>query len=197
MTAKKRTDEEQTTEINTDPFAYDMSKVTEGFSLGALLANFKDKSGESAQRKFSIGERIANAYKNIARIQSMIANLEIKAQTESGQVFVNQVVKPIVEEMRNIFPNAKVDVFGPFGLSGQATITVGRKVEGQAAKGKTSDSRSITLVPANEEVAIRDYSRSSDQYAPGSPEYLSGLNHPTVSVPPESAMEFIVNWLMK
>lgn len=196
MTAKKRSDDESAVEIGGDAFTYDLSKVSEGFTLDALLTTFKEKSGDAATRKFSIAERIVNARKNISRIQSMITNLEIKAQTESGQVFQNLVVRPIAEEIRNVFPNAKVDVFGPFGLSGQATITVAKKNDVQG-KGRASESRSVTLVPANDGVSIRDYSESSDQYPPGSPEYLSGWNHPLVAVPSDSALEFIVNWLMK
>ena len=197
MTAKKRVEDGQAVEVGGDVFAYDLSKVSEGFALDALLTTFKEKSGDAATRKFSIAERIVNARKNIARIQAMISNLEIKAQTESGQVFQNLVVRPIAEELRNIFPNAGVNVFGPFGLSGQATITVAKKGVAQPGKVSGAESKSVTLVPANDGVSIRDYSESSDQHPPGSPEYLSGWNHPLVAVPSDGALEFIVNWLMK
>ena len=196
MTAKKRVEDGQV-ETNDDPFTLDMSKASGEFALDALLATFKEKSGESAQRKFSIADRITNARKNIARIQSMIGNLEIKAQTESGQVFVNLVVRPIADELRNVFPNAGVNVFGPFGLSGQATITVAKKGVAQPGKVSGTESKSVTLVPTTEGVSIRDYSETSDQYAPGSPEHLSGWNHPLVAVPAENAMEFIANWILK
>ena len=197
MAAKKRAEEGQMVEVNADPFAFDMSKVSGDFSMEALLKAFNEKNGESATRKYSINERIVNARKNIARIQAMICNLEIKQQSESGTVFLNLVVRPVADELRNAFPNARIDVFGPFGLSGQATITVGRKGENPAGKGRGADARSVTLVPTPEGMSIRDYSQSTDEYAPGSPEYLSGLNHPLVPVPTENPLEFIANWLVR
>ena len=166
MAAKKKNEDGQPGESNTDPFAFDMSNVSEEFSLEGLLKSFKEKNGESAQRKFSITERIKNAKKNIARIQTMIGNLEIKAQTESGHVFLNLVVRPIVDELRSVLGNASVDVFGPFGLSGQATITVGKKGEVQQGKPRSStDSKSVTLVPTPEGLSIRDYGESADVWS--------------------------------
>jgi len=197
MAAKKRVEDGQSVETNDDPFMFDMGKVSEEFSMESLLTTFKEKNGESAQRKFSIGERIVNARKNIARIQAMIGSLEVKAQTESGQVFLNLVVRPIADELKLVFPNAGINVFGPFGLNGQATVTIGKKGNAQPGKVRGGDSKSVTLVPTNEGVSIRDYSESTDDFAPGSPEYLSGWNHPLVPVPQENSLEFIVNWIMK
>ena len=191
--AAKRKDEGGQAVESADPFQYDLQKTSVDFNAGALLQAFKEKAGESATRKYSIAERIKNAKKNIARIQAMVSGLEIKAQSESGIVFLNTVVRPIADEMRLAFSNALVTVFGPSGLSGQSVITVGPK-DAQPGKGRSA---SVTLVATPEGgMAIRNYAESSDTWAVGSPEHLSGWNHPLVEVPQENPLEFIANWLV-
>lgn len=192
MAAKKK-EEGQMGAENAAPLAFDISKTSVDFNMEATLKAFKDKMGENAQRKWSISERITNAKKNITRIQNMIANLEIKKNSESGSAFMALVVRQVAEQLSLGLGNIKVDIFGPLGLSGQSTVSLQKRGE----NGKV-ETRSVTLLPTPEGgIAIRDYSQSSDEYAPGSPEYLSGWNHPTVPVPTESALEFIADWLLK
>ena len=194
MTAKRKDEGNQVVE-SVDVFAYDLQKTGADFNAETLLKAFKEKAGESATRKWSVAERIKNAKKNLQRIQAMVANLELKQQSESGIVFLNTVVRPIADEMRLAFSNATVTVFGPSGLSGQSVITLGPK-DAQPGKNRTA---SVTLVPTTPEggIAIRNYAETTDEYAVGSPEQLSGFCHPLVTVPTENTLAFICDWLIK
>ena len=197
MVAKKKGDGVEMPEANGDAFLFDLKRANPEFSLDALLTKFKEKCGENAQRKISIAERIENAKKAIGRLQAMITNLEVKAQGETGQVFLTLVVRPIAEELRSAFPNASVDVFGPLGLSGNCTVSISKKGANQASKVRGADCRLVTLVPMENGIGIRDYSETNNEHQPGSIGYLSGLNHPVVPVPMENALGFITEWLMK
>ena len=191
MAAKRKEDGSQAVE-NADVFAFDLQKTSVDFNAETLLKNFREKNGESATRKYSISERIKNAKKNIARVQAMINNLEVKQQSESGIVFLNTVVRPIAEELRLAFSQGSVTVFGPSGLSGQSVITVGAK-DAQPGKNRTA---SVTLVPTPEGgMAVRNYAETTDEYAVGSPEQLSGFCHPLVEIPKENPLQFICQWL--
>jgi hypothetical protein len=191
MAVKKNKEDGQGGE-SADPFAYDLQKTAVDFNAETLLKNFREKNGESATRKYSIAERIKNAKKNIQRVQTMVANLELKQQSESGIFFLNTVVRPIADELRLAFSQGSVTVFGPSGLSGQSVISVGPK-DVQPGKNRTA---SVTLVPTPEGgMAIRNYAESTDTWTVGSPEQLSGWNHPLVEVPKENPLEFICQWL--
>ena len=198
MANRKKDDAVTMPESNGNPYEADMTRLSAEFSLDTLLETFQQKRNETAARKISINERMETARKNISRLQSYITQLQMKAQSEVGQVFLTLVVRPIAEEIRSVFPSASVDVFGPYGLSGQSTITIAKKNVTQASKIKGADCRSITLVPTDDGigVGVRDYSEDTREHAPGSLGFLSGLNHPVRPIPTkEGAMGFIVDWL--
>ena len=200
MVAKKKEDAAPVVESNGNPYDADLTRVSAEFSLDKLLETFQTKKNESAARKIGLNERIETAKRNISRLQSYITQLQMKAQSEVGQVFLTLVVRPLSEEIRSVFPSASVDVFGPYGLSGQSAITIGKKNIPQASRIKGTDCRSVTLVPTDDGIGIgiRDYSEDTGEHTPGSLGYLSGLNHPVIPVPTkEGALEFIVSHLTK
>jgi hypothetical protein len=194
---KKNEGAELVTESNGNPYEADLSRASPEFSLEKLLETFQTKKNESAARKISLNERMETARRNISRLQSYITQLQTKAQSEVGQVFLTLICKPIAEEIRSIFPNAGVDLFGPHGLSGQVIIGISRKGANQSVKIQGADCHMVTLVPTEDGVGIRDYSKSSNEHLPGSLGFISGLNHPVVSVPKEKTLEFIIEWLLK
>jgi hypothetical protein len=66
-----------------------------------------------------------------------------------------------------------------------------------AGKLKGVDCRSITFVPCEEGLGIRDYSINTHSYPDNSIGGIAGLNHPVVPVPPNKAIAFIVEWLLR
>ena len=196
MSAKKRTEQtDNSTVENSNPFEPDMSLGTPGFDLTGLIEQCKVKLAEQDKRKIGIQDRITKAKENIARIQSMIQGLELKGQQESGQAWVNMVVRPIMEELQKVFPNAAIDMSTV--LSGAVTVTVCKKGVNQTGKLKNVECKSLTFVPVEDGVALRDWRSDTGEYPIGSVGAISGLNHPLVNVPQESAIQFIVDWLLK
>ncbi|MEI8217321.1 MAG: hypothetical protein WCF96_09520 [Eubacteriales bacterium] len=196
MSARKRNEQvDNSTNDNSNPFEPDMNLVTPEFNLTGLLNDWKTKHAESDKRKIGIAERITKAKIAISRIQNMIDGLELKGQQESGQAWVNFVVRPIVGEIQRVFPNASIDINTM--LSGAVTVTVCKRGIDVAGKMKGLDTKSITLCPVEDGVAVRDYSEDTGEYPAGSIGAIAGLNHPLVNVPPDKAIQFIVDWLLK
>ena len=195
MSAKKRTESaENAGSDNSDCFVPNMQLGTPDFNLELLLEECKTKMAEGDKRKISYAERISKARINISRINTMIQGLELKSQQESGQAWMNSLIEPIMAEMEAIFPLATVE---KRAMSGSTTLTVSKKGITAAGKLKGVDCRSITFVPTQDGLGIRDYSENTHEYPDGSIGAIAGLNHPIVSVPTRDSIQFIVDWLMK
>ena len=196
MSARKRTEQEDNSIAETiNPFEPDLSLGNPTFNLTELIETCQAKLSEQDKRKIGIQDRIGKARENIARIQNMIDGLELKTQQESGQAWVNLVVRPISEELQKVFPNATIDINTV--LSGAVTLTVCRKGVNHAGKLKNQECRSLTFVQSEDGIALRDWRSDTGEYPIGSIGAISGLNHPLVNVPKDSPIPFIVDWLLK
>jgi len=196
MSAKKRVEQSDSSAGEViNPFEPDMSLATPGFNLVVLMEQWKTKHAESDKRKIGISERISKAKIAISRIQNMIDGLELKGQQESGQAWVNFVVRPIVGELQKIYPNASIDMSTV--LAGAVTVTICKKGIDQAGKMKNQECKSLTFVPVEDGVALRDWRSDTGEYPIGSIGAIAGLNHPLINIPSESAISFIVDSLME
>ena len=197
MSAKKRSEiqaEETTVEVNV--FEPQMDRVQADFNLEPLIQVCKEKLAESDKKKIPVGERLVKAREAIARLQNMIAGLETKGKTESGLVWVTMVIRPLVAELQNVFPNAIFEIGRPSGLAGAVTITMSRKGVNQLGKLKGLDCKNITLIPTDDEgLFVRDYSRDTGEYPVGSIGYLNGMNFSTVQVPADKPIQFLLDYL--
>lgn len=195
MSAKRRNESaEETGSDTSDCFVPNMQLGTPDFNLEVLLEECKTKMAENDKRKISYTERISKARENIARINTMIQGLELKSQQESGQAWMNNLIDPIMLEIESIFPLATVE---KRSMTGATTLTVSKKGATAAGKMKGVDCRSLTFVPTQDGLGIRDYSENTHEYPEGSIGAIAGLNHPVVSVPTSDSIQFIVDWLMK
>jgi hypothetical protein len=195
MSAKRRSDEAEATVTEVNPFEPDMEKATTDFDLEVLLETYKAKITEMDKRKIGISERVSKAKENIARIQSMIEQLTLKASQESGQTWTNQIVRPICGELQKVFPHAAIDISTV--LSGAVTVTLCKRGVSAVGKLKNIDCRAVTFVPQENGIGIRDFSSNTGEYPEGSIGSISGLNHPVIAVPADSALQFIVDYLVK
>ena len=193
---KKKTDQaENTAGDSVNPFEPDMSLGNPEFKLADLLEQCKVKLAEQDKRKIGIQERIVKAKESIIRIQNMIQGLELKSSQESGQAWVNVVIRPLMAELQKVFPNAVIDMSTV--LSGAVTVTVCRKGVTQADKLKNQECKAVTFIPAENGLSVRDYSKDTGEYPAGSIGAIAGLNNPVVAVSPDAPVQFIVDWLLQ
>jgi len=193
MSAKKRTEEGADSLEIMDAFVPDMTKANSAFDMKALVAEAVTKSQESGKFKIAIAERIKKAKEGIARIQNMIGNLELKSQQQSGLVWVNLVIRPLVAELCNVLPGLKAEMIGPYGIGNDLTLTMYQR--GPIPGGKRPESRSITFVTVDSQVSIRDFSESSQEWAPGTREAISNFNFRTIPIPVDKPIEFLIEHL--
>lgn len=195
MSAKRRSDEAEATVTEVNPFEPDMEKATTDFDLEVLLETYKAKITEMDKRKIGISDRISKQKEQLERISRYIETLTLKASQESGQTWTNQIVRPIVGELQKVFPHAAIDISTV--LSGAVTVTLCKRGVSAVGKLKNIDCRAVTFVPQENGIGIRDFSSSTGEYPEGSIGAISGMNHPVIAVPADSALQFIVDWLVK
>ena len=195
MSAKRRTEEAPESFIEANPFAPEVTQVNPEFKLADLLEAYKTKALENDKRKVGINERISKAKQNIARIEAMIESLTGKSQQESGQAWVREVVLPLVTEIQKVFPNAVLDINAM--QTGAVVLTLCKKGITATARMKNMDCKSLTLVPQENGIGVRDYSQSTNEYPQGSIGAIQGLNHSVISVDAENPVSFLVDWLLK
>ena len=196
MSAKKRTDNQpEETNIEINPFEPQREKIREDFSLASLIQDCKEKIQEADKKKIPVGERLTKAREAISRLQNMIAGLETKGKTECGLVWTNLVIRPLVSELQNIFPTAIFEIGRPFGLAGAITLTMSRKGVNQIGKLKGMDCKTITFMPTDDTLSVRDYGQDTGEYPPGSIGYLNGMNHPMIPIPMDKPIQFLLDYL--
>lgn len=195
MSAKKRTDNQsEDTNVDVNPFGPQLDKMSD-FNLEALVQSCKEKLQEMNKKKIPVPERIFKAREAIQRLQNMIAGLETKSQSECGTIWTTVVIRPLVSELQNVFPNAIFEIGRPYGLAGAVTVSMSRKGVNQLGKLKGQDCKTITFVPNDDGLSVRDYGKDTGEFPPGSIGYLNGMNHPTVQVPVETPVKFLLDYL--
>ena len=81
----------------------------------------------------------------------------------------------------------KVEVSGPFGLSCVAWITL-------TYRGKE---KSVAFVHLSDKdvLGVRDWSKDSGEFAPGTIGDMNGLNFPTVRIPQDADIQWLRKWV--
>jgi hypothetical protein len=195
MSAKRRADGAGDV-VEMDPLEPDMERAAQPFDLKTLLEEAGTKMAEASKRKIGLNERIQKNREAIARIETLIRNLELKGQQESGIVFSSAVLRPIQAEIQAIFPHANVELTGPYGLANCTTITVSKRNVNAIGKLKGENSKSITFIPMpDNKLGIRNLDEDTGEFPKGSIGWQQGMNHPAIPVPEENPIAFVLEWL--
>lgn len=163
MSAKKRSDSDSTVVEMGNPFEPNMDALNPEFNLTELIEQCKKKQAEGDKRKIGIQERVRKAKENIARIQNMITGLETKSQQELGAAYMNQVIRPVMDELQKVFPNTKMDLSGPYGMSGDITLTLTSRM---TPVGKKAETKCITFSPLEDAVGYRNFRERLERVEP-------------------------------
>jgi hypothetical protein len=192
MSAKKRGDDQD--EVSVNPFLPDLSQISADFKFTDLMETYKTRLQESDKKKVSYAERARKNEQAIERIRALIAQLQLKMAQENSSVWVAQIVRPLAEQVQKAFKEAVVEVTQ---MSGSAMITLSKKNVSPTDKLKGVDAHSIVVVPHDSGLAVRDFSKSSNEYGPGTPGAMAFLNHPLVPLSPEKVLDQLIEWLLR
>jgi hypothetical protein len=132
-----------------------------------------------------------------ARLQERIAALTKRRDMMRAPWFLTDLVKPIGRALLPHLPGYTMAILGPFGLCAAVSIHFTRngwspKTHGEAYWQRL---RSITFVPDQDRIAVRDRRRSTGTYAPGTLGDLNGMNFPRVPIPETADIPWFLQWL--
>lgn len=167
-------------------------KPVAGFSLENLMQTYGKRRMLLQKQHEALKTRMTRYQQQIDKLTGEVAKITAKLGTIAIPSFVDVFVKPIAAELHKHFPKTVVDITGPMGVMEAVTITFSAEDASADQKMTGLKSKSITLLPSKDGIAVRDYSKDTKEYQPGSLGYASGLNHPTITVPANADVKWFV-----
>jgi hypothetical protein len=121
-----------------------------------------------------------------AKLTAQIARLQKRKDKLVYCSWIDEIVKPIVDQLKPFYPDRDIEILGPFGLCASVSIHLYEKALTEDER--TSGIRnciSVTLIPTDlstGEIMVRDYSNNTHQYKEDSIGALNGMNYPNIPV---------------
>ena len=157
-----------------------------------FLDNYERAERDHQKQAKDLEWRINRRTKQIERLRGRLLKLG------SGPSWIDEIIKPIAEEMLKQLPGRYYDILGPFGLGSETAIHFYK----EEARGELDGCISITFRPNSLEVGdikivVVDYKVSTGQYSPGSIGEMNGFNHPAVPVPEHDTIAWLLAFMCK
>ena len=166
-------------------------------TLTQLAAGYAKKKLAYDKLRAALEKRLESLKHGIDRFQNAAAQVEGKLAGMIPPNGANALIIPLGRELLSMFPGFLFEVSAPMGLSEAVTLTFFPKdttVEDRVT-GKGCKSLTICTKMPQGGIGIRDYSKDTKTYAPGSVGYSSGLNHPTVPVPQDASVSWFAQYV--
>jgi len=99
--------------------------------------------------------------------------------------WMEHYLTPIAEELITHFPGSQFEVSGPFGMSGETSISI-----------KSKDGVLLAFLQfalGDDEILLRDYSKDNGRFSRGTIGQLNGGNHPDEPIPDENTIEWFLD----
>jgi hypothetical protein len=196
-TAEKKTVPVEKQTVGVKPLAKPaMGKPDVGITLAGLTTAYLKKAEAYNRVAKALNARMVAAKKNIDRFQEQLTQTESKLAVLVAPS-AQDMIEPLAKEMLKHFPGYSYEVIGPHGLSAALEIVFFEKNATEEERMKGEKSKSITLITKMQGggLGVRDFTKDSKQYAPGTPGYAAGLNYQSVKVPEDAAVSWLIKWV--
>lgn len=139
-----------------------------------------------------------------AKIESAELRLEeLKNERKalSYPSWIDTIIWPIAKELgEQHFPDYDIEVLGPFGICAEVPIHFYRKgiPEKERWMWVEGNIKSVCLIPGElqkGEILIRDRSIDTGEYKPGTIAEINGMNHPSVKIPEDAEVSYLLQWV--
>lgn len=166
-------------------------------TLTQLAAVYAKKKLAYDKLRAALVKRLESLKKGIERFQTLATQIETKLANMVAPNSNTALIIPLSKELLALFPGFQYEVSGPMGLSEVVTVTFYPKEATADDRLTGKGCKSISLVTKMPQggIGIRDYSKNTNTYAPGSLGYSSGLNHPTVQVPQDASVSWFAQYV--
>jgi hypothetical protein len=136
--------------------------------------------------------RLESLRKGIERMQNAMAQVEAKLASIVAPNSNQALIEPLAKELIALFPGYTYQVTGPVGMLDAITISLipaGASDEDKVS-GKGCKILTILTKTKDGKLCVRDYSKNSGAFLPGSAGFDSGLQYGTIPVPDDASIEF-------
>ena len=166
-------------------------------TLTQLAAGYAKKKLAYDKLRAALEKRLESLKKGIDRFQVLMAAVETKLANMVPPNGATALIIPLGRELLSMFPGFQFEVSSPMGLSEAVTLTFFPKdaTAEDRVTGKGCKSLTICTKMPQGGIGVRDYSKDTKTYAPGSIGYSSGLNHPTVQVPQDASVSWFAQYV--
>jgi hypothetical protein len=110
--------------------------------------------------------------------------------------WIDELLKPIAEEMEKQMPDRYYEILGPFGMDAVTAIHFYRKELPEGKKLIDNNCISITFVPFSLEegkLGLKDYTKNTHTWAEGTIGEMNDMNYPTI--PMKETIDELMEWL--
>jgi len=155
----------------------EISKIVSEYVEENLAYQTKDKYLEN---------RIAHREAQLTRLKKRLHNNYMNAPS-----WIDEIIKPIAEEMTKHFPDRRYEILGPFGLACETAIHFYLN-----GSDNIETCLSITFRPGNldkGEIKIVDYSKDTGSYEKNTIGEVNGMNYPSIPIPKDADIQWLIN----
>lgn len=139
----------------------------------------------------SFQRREARYEKARETLEQQIAALQQRMERMKRPYWINDLIKPIGEALLAHFPGRYIDILGPFGLCSEVGLHLYREGVPEKEQLEGDNCLSISFVHDGDRgVAIRDYSRKTNDFPPNSIGAANGMNYAQIEVPDDADVEW-------
>ena len=167
-------------------------------TVESLTAAYVKRKENYDRQHEAMTKRLESSKANIERIQSQVTKTELALTQLDSPSVREDLVNPLAAALMKFLPGFEsYEIVGPVGLEQSITVSFFEKGATEEEKVTGKKARSITLVTKAKDggIGVRDYSKDTKQYTPGSIGYASGLNHPSVLMPADATVKWLVDWV--
>ena len=138
---------------------------------------------------------VKNHWKKDEKIKAEINKLEEKRK-RLRYPHLTTLLEKLGKQLLPYFHGAvRVEVLGPFGLGNETSLYISAAPKKGKTDGKTLGS--ITFTRSGEGYAIKDYSKKSKRFAPGSIGDLNGSNYGRIELDETHTIDWMVKFMKK
>lgn len=169
-----------------------ISPVPKTVTLAMMSQAYAKKKLAFDKLREGLVKRLDSIKKGMDRMTNTAAQIEAKLTSMVAPDGNKSLIEPLAKSLIALFPGFTYQVTGPVGMLDAITISLipAGASEEDKVSGKGCKILTILTKTKDGKLCIRDYSKNSGAYLPGSAGFDSGLQYGTIPVPDDATVEF-------
>ena len=162
-------------------------------NISRILKEYNSMKNEYDENEKHLDKRIEHRKAQLERLENRRRKLHFPS-------WVDNMVKPIAEELIKHFQDRCYDILGPFGIGARTSIHFYKK--GTDETNQFDECLSITFEPnlfneGKATLGVVDYNTDTQRYSKGTIGAINGFNHPLMPLPENITVQWLMDFMMK